>query len=339
MSFIHSYFLHLRIAFLGALVYVVCFTPLMAASNTLKVVEALRISPTTFTQTMRLIGTLKAKHEAILLAKTQGTVTYIAEAGSKVNKGDLILSLDGTLQSKNLDLAQQSALLAQQKFERAKILYREKVICKAAFENASDQLLEAQTKVTVASLELDKTRFIAPFTGIVGVFKVRTGAQVSEGDCLGTFYDPQNAIVTFDIPGTVLSKINYGQPVMIASQEFSLVGLQKLIDTQTHMAPAYIEFAAKDSILGSHMDVDLVLVRKKDVLVIPQEALVMRNQQQFVFVIENNKAHLRQIKTGLRENDLLEVTEGLKPDEQIVARGTTRLYDGIPVNIAPQVAQ
>jgi membrane fusion protein (multidrug efflux system) len=306
------------------------------ASNRTKVVEVINIKPGTLTHTMRLIGTLKAKNEWVLVAKSQGTVGYVIPAGTKVKKGDLVLSYSCCLHQQNVDLMQKAVGLAQEKYNRAKTLFDQKVIAKVTFEQAHQNLLDAQKRMTDASLDLEKTQFIAPFDGVAGVFKVRTGAQVAEGDVLGMVFDPSKILVTFDIPGTVLQQVKAGQKVLIDNHVFALTGVQQLIDPHTHMAPAYLEFSCDNCVLGSHVDLDLVLQQKDNIHVVPLDALVLRGHQQHVFVIQDDVAKLRKVITGLREKEHVEITQGLKNGDVVVSRGTNRLYDGIKVKIAPK---
>lgn len=79
-----------------------------------------------------------------------------------------------------------------------------------------------------------------------------------------------------------------------------------------------------------------VIVRKiPNATVVPAIALVRKNGENYVFVVEGQKAHQLKVGTGLREGDLIEVT-GLSPGEQVITTGQTDLAEGSPIK--PQSA-
>lgn len=64
-----------------------------------------------------------------------------------------------------------------------------------------------------------------------------------------------------------------------------------------------------------------------------KEALFGKEPNSYVFVVENNKAVLRPIKLGIRQDAYYEVREGLKDNDQVVIMGQQRLYDGAAVSV------
>lgn len=66
---------------------------------------------------------------------------------------------------------------------------------------------------------------------------------------------------------------------------------------------------------------------------VPARALVVRGQMEIVFVVEQQKAQLRLVKTGKRLGDEWEVVSGLNAGESIVVEGAASLSDGQPVEV------
>ena len=64
---------------------------------------------------------------------------------------------------------------------------------------------------------------------------------------------------------------------------------------------------------------------------IPAGAVVNRGQLEIVFVVDNNQAHLRLVKTGKLLGDEIEVLSGITTNELVVVEGLTGLLDGQPV--------
>jgi multidrug efflux pump subunit AcrA (membrane-fusion protein) len=56
-----------------------------------------------------------------------------------------------------------------------------------------------------------------------------------------------------------------------------------------------------------------------------------------VFVVEGGKATKRAVKTGDIFNSSIQITEGLRAGEQVVTSGASFLYDGAPIEVAPEL--
>jgi membrane fusion protein (multidrug efflux system) len=72
---------------------------------------------------------------------------------------------------------------------------------------------------------------------------------------------------------------------------------------------------------------------EKDVLVVPEEALVQEQGNVFVFVVQDTRVAKRKIRTGQRRVGTVEVLEGLQSGELVVTEGTQKLRDGASVRL------
>lgn len=284
-------------------------------------------------QTARLIGTVRATSEAVFTAHATGTLVHSVSAGDKVMKGDLIAWIDNVDLHKNYDLATRAEQIAKQQYDRTATLVKSGMASQKMFEGQQNELLSAQKAVSDANIEREKTRFVAPFDGIVGVFKVRSGGQVVLNTVLVTVYDPSSLAIDLDIPESILPFIQKEQTLFVQGKPYGLTAVQKIIDPDTHMAPAVASYQCENCVIGSNIEVDLVIQERKHVLTVPVDALSLRDDKTFVFIVKDNKAQLRLIKTGLREKDRIEVTEGLEAGELIVKEKAS-IYNGSDVRIA-----
>ena len=193
--------------------------------------------------------------------------------------------------------------------------------------------IEHQRKMSDAKIAMDEINVYAPFDGIVGIFKIREGSQVQEGDALVSFYDPSTIIVEFDAPISIVKLVHDGSPVFINQRQYALTYMQKMLDEETHMSPAYVNIQCDNCIIGATVDVDLVIKEKQSVIVIPYEAIFLRDGKTFVYIVKDNKTVLAPIELGIREKNLIEVASGLQENDQIIVRGQARLYPGALVKI------
>lgn len=68
---------------------------------------------------------------------------------------------------------------------------------------------------------------------------------------------------------------------------------------------------------------------------IPEQSLVLRPAGEVVYVVRDNLAYQAIVKTGQRQNGLIEVVDGLQENDVIVVDGAGFLTDKTPVKIAP----
>lgn len=297
-----------------------------------KVVETEYVSTKDIGQTARFIGTLRPKRSTTLIAKTNGTLESLLHAGQKVSKGTLIAKIDNKDIEKRYRLSESAEKIAKTQYERAKKLLDAGLYSKSKVEDQKNIWIEAQKSLSHAKIELDKIQFQAPFNGIVGVFKAREGAQIQEGDPIVSFYDPSNVMVEFDVPASLINLVHEGQSVQVNGKTYALNQVQKMVDEETHMCPAYVNIGCDTCVIGSTMDVDLS-VQKKDAIVIPYESVFLKDGKTFVYIVHNNKTVLTPVELGIREKEQVEITSGLTPGQEVIICGHTRLYPDMPVKI------
>jgi membrane fusion protein (multidrug efflux system) len=71
----------------------------------------------------------------------------------------------------------------------------------------------------------------------------------------------------------------------------------------------------------------VALKEKPGALVVPRTAVLEEGGRQFVFVVEGNQAIRKPIVTGIEQDPLIEVVEGVKDGDKIVVRGQESLRD------------
>ena len=176
-------------------------------------------------------------------------------------------------------------------------------------------------------------RFYAPFDGVIGAFKLKEGAQVTEGAPVVTIYDPNSLTVEIDIPCTNTRTIEENQPIYIANKLYRLTHIQKMIDDETHMCPADVDIQCPHCLVGASVVSELVVSKKNNALVIPAQALFLKQGKTHVYKVVNKKIELIAVKTGIQQKDKIEIISGLNPRDQIVSKSPERLYPGLEILI------
>ncbi len=298
----------------------------------IKVVEVEPVSIKNIGETSRFIGTIKPERSTILVARAAGILESLVQPGQKVSKGMLIAKIDNADIEKNYNLSESAEKIAKTQYDRAQKLLEAGLFSKNNVEEKKNLWIQAQKNLANAKIDLNRIKFHAPFNGVVGVFKVREGSQVREGDSIVSFYDPSSLVVEFDIPASLVNLVHEGQPVHIDSKMYTLDRMQKMVDEETHMCPAYTNITCDHCVIGSSVNVDLE-VQKKDTIVIPYESVFLRDSKPYVYVAKDNKAVLKPVELGIRDKEQVEITSGLEPGEKVIIRGQARLYPEIAIQI------
>lgn len=173
-----------------------------------------------------------------------------------------------------------------------------------------------------------------------GVIKaeVQNGEKVIPGMTLFFIADMSFPTVKARMDEEYVQKVKEGQPIWITGDflgERSLQGkvfkISKFVDREigTYVETTCKIFNPKNLPLkfGAYADVKVITARRKDVLLVPKEALIV-DEGEYVFMVENDRAHLTPIKIGVVGENYAEVLSGLKEGDRVVAVGSLDLADG-----------
>ena len=143
-----------------------------------KVVQTIRVTPGVIQDSVRLIGTVNAEKMITFVSQVSGTLTCFAKPGARVLKDALIMQLENKELLNTYTLSCEGEKIAHNQYARILELAKTKISSKQELEEKRHLWIEAQQKRLRAKIELDHTYFKAPFDGIVGVYKMREGAQI-----------------------------------------------------------------------------------------------------------------------------------------------------------------
>ncbi|QMT61300.1 efflux RND transporter periplasmic adaptor subunit [Legionella sp. PC997] len=304
-----------------------------APASSLKIVETVTVSPSTIEKKIKLIGIIRPKHAAVLIAKGSGVLDILMNSGQIVQKGDLIAKITNPDIERSYQLSKETERLENTQYQRLKNLQQTGFVSAREVEEKKRIWIDSQKEKAKTKIELKNMRFYAPFDGVIGAFKIKEGAQVTDGAAVVTIYDPDSLSVEIDIPCTNIHSIDENQPIYILGTRYHLSHVQKMIDDETHMCPADVDIQCTHCLVGASVSTQLVVNKKTEALVIPTQALFLKKGTTHVYKVVDKKIELVAVKTGLQEQDKVEIISGLKSGDQIVSKSPERLYSGLEVSI------
>jgi membrane fusion protein (multidrug efflux system) len=170
---------------------------------------------------------------------------------------------------------------------------------------------------------------------------VSLGGLVNPGAVITTLDDLSVVKLDFAVPEVFLSTLQPGLTVEARSTAYSdatFTGRVSSVDTRVDPTTRSVAIRAlidnRDGRLRPGMFMTVKLVRPAgQALMLPEQAIVPENDQHFVYVVADGKAHKREIKIGRRRPGEVEVLDGLGADDGVVVDGTLNLRDGVPVRV------
>lgn len=191
----------------------------------------------------------------------------------------------------------------------------------------------------------------SPISGRITSLPTTVGSTVGQSSPIATVAQTDDLEVKINIAERFISRISNRQKAIITfdaypSVEFSatVFEVSPVLDTATRTMGAKLRFDREDSRIkvGMYGRVKLITDSKKNVIVIPATAIVVRDSKNYLFVVEPHEGKKSTVKlvpvtVGITVDDKTEITDGLKAGDEIVVKGMSLLNDGSSVNIVSTI--
>lgn len=184
----------------------------------------------------------------------------------------------------------------------------------------------------------------APVSGTITSFPLNIGSTVSASTSIGKISSTGKLEIKTNVAERFISRISMYQKAELTFDAYpgekfpaTLVEIEPVLDTSTRTLGIKLIQEPTDSRLraGMYARIKLVTDTKKNTIVIPNNVVVTRNEEEIVYIIDpqTNTVKASPIKKGIRVDDKLEVEMGITPGDLIVVKGQALLTDGAKVNI------
>lgn len=288
-------------------------------------------------------GNLIARDRVSITPQTAGMVTNIYfEEGSQVDEGAQLIRLDSSVAAAELRAAEADLGLAQQDYERLKIIIRQGASSQQELDQKLAELQEKRSEVAVKREQLKQMVIYAPFAGVLGTRNISIGEYVSTGQELVEIINTEALLVEFSVPARYLGRLAIDQPVSIMTDAFpeqifsgKVSFISPAVDEGSRSVLIRAIVNNEDSILtpGLFVIVQQQIDQVEQALLIPVESLVPTIEGLIVYTVDNGLAREVEVEVGTRFPDKVEIISGLNPDDIIISAGHQKIRDGSPVTI------
>jgi RND family efflux transporter MFP subunit len=234
----------------------------------------------------------------------------------------------------------QKGMISQKEFDRRSRQLEIDIIKSGAKKDeimeVSQGLTQAEIQVKQARLALEKSKVRAPFSGIITNIQVSPGQHVSTGSDLFTLVNIDKVQVHAKVLESEIGKMKVGREVELKFSAYpGLVfkgwvhAISPIVDPADKTCNVIVEMVNVDQAVkpGMHAEVEIAAEIYPDRLLVPQDAILTRNQRKLVFVVEGDRAKWKYIAIGLENEEYAEVLPTDDPGGEIEP-GNQVLIDG-----------
>jgi membrane fusion protein (multidrug efflux system) len=262
------------------------------------------------------------------------------EEGHRVEQGQILVVLDDSVPRAEVEQVEAALVLSRANHERAIDLLQRGAGTTKARDETLAQLRADEAALELARARLDKTVIRAPFDGVVGLRRVSVGDFVDVGRDIVNLEQIDPLKADFRVAEVYLAAVGPGQQIELSADAFpgesfagEVYAIDPLIDESGRSIVLRARLPNRDDRLrpGLFVRVTLVLNERDDAIQVPEQALVPQGQDQFVFRVVDGKAALTKVTAGIRRDGMVEITEGLGPEDEVVTAGQLKIRDGAEV--------
>ena len=306
-------------------------------------VDVVTVKPTTRQDQVATTGTLIAIPGIVVKPEISGRITKIYfKSGDTITAETPLIEINTDVLNAQLAKAQAQAQLTRLQYARYSQLYKTHDISKADFDKAQADYNSAQASVANIQAQLRQANITAPFTGKLGLSQINIGDYINVGQSIVNLQALDPLKVDFSVPEIYLSKVTIGQTVLLKTDAYpnttftgKVEAIESLINDKNRTLGIRANVPNKEGKLlpGAFVETTLQLASQKNLLIIPQTAIVYAPAGNYVFKVINGKAKKTAVVLGAMDNKKVVITSGIKADDVIVTAGQQKIHDGAPVII------
>jgi membrane fusion protein (multidrug efflux system) len=270
----------------------------------------------------------------------------VIREGDTIQKGDVLLLVESDDYRIALERARAAYKLAKADYERDKTVYDQGIIPTAELDARETHMQTTKADLDNARLMLERCTVKAPMAGVIRRLDAKIGMFLGVGDPIGVMLQIDQVKAVIGIPEsdiTAVRKLDTVNVSIKALEDITVTGRRYFVSSSPESAARLyrLELALENpdhAILpGMFVRADIVKQVSENSISIPFYSIISRNNEQYVFVEKDSVVEKRPVKTGIMEGWMVEITEGLKPGENVVVEGHRDVEDGRKVKVVKTI--
>jgi len=327
--------------------------PILAAER--PVVSVVTVAADEVSPTLMVTGTVQSRSDSAVSAGIAGSLTWVAEPGSRMVRGEPIARLDERpfqLAVRELEARMNKKQIEIRRFERDleryRLLHRQQSISSRDLDSLEADLGMARSDAELLQVEIDRaredlarTRIVAPFDGMVTQRFQQQGESVTATQPVAQLISTESLEIRFhgplahsELPSAVGSlRVHWGA----GSAELAVRATVPVSDEQSQ---SFVGFLAVPASMASKFRIgQLISVAVPTALpskqhIVPRDALVLGEEHIRVFVLdEEGRVRAIPVEVGADHGDFVAVEGSLAAGQQVIVRGAESIRSGDLVTV------
>src|SRR5262245_55213362 len=318
-----------------------------------------------------VVGNLIGQATVDVVPRVGGRIESIpVKLGDRVTKGQMVTKIEDDqikeqinqrlasleVNKANVTQRESDAKLAETVFLRMKAQYDRDLLSKQLLEDAEAkyntavsnvgvakaQLVQTQSAVDELKITLANTTVTSPVDGFVSKRILDQGAFAGANTVILSVVDIGVVRMVANLVEKDVKRVQPGVSALVEVDAFpgeqftgQVSRVAPVFDPATRTAPMEIEVPNPGFRLkpGMYARVKLTVDRRPNALTVPRGAIADIEGKRGVFMLENQLAKFHEVKTGLQDNERVEILEGLTEGQKVVTVGTLALRDGDRISV------
>jgi len=297
-------------------------------------------------------GSLRASRAADILAEVRGNLFYVEDSsgrkpveGARVEAGQQIARIESEEYVNNIRLQSRQLGLqnARNNLSEKQALFEEGLAVQSEVQAAEKTVADGEADIADARIQLGKLTVFAPLSGyLTGLIDTTEEMLVEQNTVIGQVVDYGRVLIDLKIPNSQMPNIELGQEVRVTNYAFrdqTFIGRVSVLDpaldpvTRTFRIEVTVDNPGLVLRPGMFIKADIVVEQRADIVIIPRELVLSRQNRSVVFVEEEGRAQQRFIEIGLSDDLMVEVVEGLAEGERLITSNFETLRSRTQVRV------
>lgn len=218
-----------------------------------------------------------------------------------------------------------------------------RILVKVGDKVKKDQVL-CEVDASRPGMDYKNSPIKAPVAGTITSFPYNIGQTVAASMPVGKISSTGTLEVKTNVAERFVSRISMNEKAELTFDAYPgetfpavLVEIDPVLDTSSRTLGIKLVQTPSDSRLkaGMYARIKLVTDTKKNTIVIPNNVIVTRNDEDIVYIVDSmtNTVKASPVKRGIRVDDKQEIQMGIAPGDLVVIKGQALLSDGAKVNV------
>lgn len=295
-----------------------------------------------FNHMIEVRGNVQSRTNVNVSAEMMGQLVKVnVVEGQKVRTGDVIAEIDADNLNRSIEELKTQIEYATTIFEKRERLWAKNIGTEIEYLQSKNTKESLENQLETALTQLDKTKIEAPFSGTIEQVAMKNGEVIQPGQPVAFLVSNNSMYIAAEVSESYIGRFQVGDEVEVTFPALNETFNSRISSLGNVINPASRTFTVEVKLpaLKQYLKTNLVAIVKlvdyssQDAVVIPSRIIQEDLQGNFIYTVENKKAHKVHVELGYSYDNHTEVVSGLKGGESIVDKGNRSVAEGTIVAI------